>query len=506
MKPAGFLFRTLLLAAFTLSLLAGAILTDYYLRHEITGKATRYLVSRGIELSTASAISAAEKGELILLEKLEHAGIDLGHSDERGFTPLLAAVRSGNLSTIHYLMKRDSVVENINQPTNPDRQTPLSAALVERDFDLARELLKAGADINADKDAGIPFLIEAVRSNDSEMLGFLFEKGVDVEYRGTQPVCALGVAAGMDSLPLMRRLIEREANVDVRGVSGNPLLIEAVQEANWEKFRLLIDSGANVDCKTGESTGMEMTPLSFAVASNNLKMQEALLAKGADCNVTGTGGAPLIFETVQSGDLIATRRLLENGANPDVFSGSGVTPLLQSVVDEDLDMVDLLLSENADPSLAEDQDGSPLAAAVDTSNIAIANLLIVSGAELDTRGLLATAYEKRDDPLMNLLLNAGADPESTFPGTKERVFDVAVHDGATAAVRSLLASGATIGNNLWAALLTGQDDLIRLILDAGADPRQLGPEGEDPLDFCLKKGKYKAARMLLAGGANPNAR
>ena len=107
---------------------------------------------------------------------------------------------------------------------------------------------------------------------------------------------------------------------------------------------------------------------------------------------------------------------------------------------------------------------------------------------------------------MVLLLSAGADPESTIPGTDERVFDRAVSEGATGAVRTLLAAGAPIGDNLWAALLTGQDDLIRLILDAGANPRQAGPDGQDPLAWCLTHQRYRAARELLNGGADPNAR
>ncbi len=506
MKPAGFLFRTLLLALFTLSLLAGAIVTDYYLRHELKGKAARYLISEGIDLSTKSAIGAAGTGELELLENLERAGIDLGTPDEQGFTPLLAAVRSGNLPAINYLMERESVVESINQSTNPERETPLSVTLRDRNFGLARNLLEAGALIDVDKEAGKPFLIDAIETDDTEMLGFLFEHGVDVEYRGAQPVTALAVAAGMDQLDLMKRLIKKGAELNLRGTSGNPLLIEAVTEENWEKFELLIRHDADVNIKTGKSSGMEMAPLSFAVAQGNQKMQDLLLEKGADANVIGTSGDPVIYEVVSLGDEVTALRLLEGGANPDVMTRNGETSLGIAVEFEDLDMVEQLLANGADASLAATEEDSPLLKAVANGNIAIANLLIVSGAELDKRGLFAKAYQLRDDPLMNLLLNAGADPESTFPGTEERVFDVAVQDGATGAVRTLLASGTKIGNNLWAALLTGQDDLIRLILGAGADPRQPGPEGADPLDYCLTKGRHKAARILLAGGANPNAR
>ena len=63
MKPAGFLIRTFLLGVFTLSLLAGAIVTDYYVRHETARKAKRFLASKGVELTVQSAIDAAKKGE-----------------------------------------------------------------------------------------------------------------------------------------------------------------------------------------------------------------------------------------------------------------------------------------------------------------------------------------------------------------------------------------------------------------------------------------------------------
>ena len=94
MKPASFLFRTFLLAAFTLSLLAGAIFTDYYLRHEVTRKAKRFLAERGVELIPASAVEAARAGDLVVLDQLEVAGISLGDPLEGGETPLLAAVRA----------------------------------------------------------------------------------------------------------------------------------------------------------------------------------------------------------------------------------------------------------------------------------------------------------------------------------------------------------------------------------------------------------------------------
>ena len=505
MNPAGFLFRTLLLALFTLSLLAGAIITDFYLRHEVAGKASRYLISRGVEVSTGGAIEAAEDGETRILRNLERAGIDLGDSDASGFTPLLAAVRSGNESTIEFLMERNEVVENINAFTALEKETPLSAALRERDFELASMLIEAGAEVDVDIKRGRPFVIDAIEKQDAEMIDFLFSHGADVEYRGAFPISAFAVAASLDNFELMQRCLKEGAAVDTRGESGNPLLIEAVMEENPKKTRLLLENGADVNILCVENRRMELTALSHAFDQGSSIVENLLFEHGANANVNGVSGEPLIVQSIAENDLVAAQRFLEEGANPDVMNKDGCTPLAIAVAEEELNAVELLIEAGADPSLSGDGMESPLLLAIENGNIAIAHMLIVSGAKFDKQRMLARAYSERNTPLMSLLLNAGADPESTLWKTDERVFDIAVRDGSTGAVRTLLDSGASIGDNLWAAILSEQDELIRLILEAGADPRQVGPGGEDPLDFCLRRGRYKAAGILLAGGANPDA-
>lgn len=506
MNPAALFFRTFLLATFTLSLLAGAIVADYYWRHEVTRKAKRFLAERGVDLSTTSTIEAARKGELLLLEQLEVAGIDLGLGDERGLTPLLAAVKAGNGSAIDFLMARESVNGSIDRMTLPERETPLAVALRDRRFDLADRLLERGAALEADVEAGLPFLVASVRSDDREMIDYLLGKGVKVDYKGAQPVTALAVAAEGGKVDLMKRLIDAKADPDVRGVTGKSLLIEAVIERSRPEFDLLLASRADVNAKTGDGASGDRTALTYAVAAGDREMQELLLKAGATTEVVGPGGDPLLHEAVKARDLDLVKRLLDHDANCQVVSRERESPLLAAIRHEDLDLVDLLVAKGADPSFAAEGGQAPLLEAVSLGNLAIAHQLIVAGAKMDKQALLAAAYAKRDDPLMNLLLASGADPESTLPESKERVFDAAVRDGATGAVRTLLAAGAKIGDNLWAALLTGQDDLIRLILAAGASPRQPGPDGQDPLDFCLTNERYGAARELLAGGADPNAR
>jgi ankyrin repeat protein len=506
MNPSQMLIRTTLLSLFTLAMLTGVIVTDFYLRHEETRKAKRFLASQGVELSVGSSIAAAEKGDILILESLEKAGISLSSQDSQGKTPLIAAVAKRQPVVVDFLLERDTVTASINVQMQTERASALTLALRDRDFALAERLLKVGADIDLDQEAGLPFLVAAVQSKDREMLDFLISHGADVDYRSAQPTTALALAAEAQDLPLMGVLLKAGANPDVRGVSGKPLLIEAVKAGDGERAKLLLSNKADVNIEVVESHGQKVTALSYAYEQGYKAIAGLLLGQKASADAASMSGGSLLTRSISDRDTEFAKLLLGSGANPNGRTGEEETPLHAAIRLEDLDLVDVLLAADADPSYAGAEAGhTPLLAAVETGNIAMANQLIVAGAKLDTDTLLAQAYDKRDDPLMSLLLNAGADPESIYRSTGERVFDVAIREGASGAVRTLLAAGAKIGDNLWAALLTGEDDLVRLILEAGADPSQKGADGQDPLHYCLLHQKYKVARILLEGGANPNS-
>jgi len=106
--------------------------------------------------------------------------------------------------------------------------------------------------------------------------------------------------------------------------------------------------------------------------------------------------------------------------------------------------------------------------------------------------------------MMELLLTAGADPNAVHDESGAGFIDLAVRDGAGGAVRALLAAGASIDRHLWTALLLERDDVIGAILQGGGDPAEPGPEGEDPLAYCLSRERYRAAGALLRAGADPN--
>jgi len=497
-------FHTVFLALFSLALVGGAIAADYFFRHEPSRKAKRFLARQNIELTVDSAIELAGKGDLALLGQMELARMDLGNANDRGVTPLLSALRNDQNEVVDFLLSSESVVEHINQKTTPENDSPMAHVLREENLPMAEKLADMGAATQVEKYSGLPFLIDAVERKDDKMVDFLLAHKVDVNRRGTQPYSAAAVAADRDDLPMLKKLAGAGADLNVIGGTGNPLLIESVNQHNYDRLDFLLANGADVKVKALSSDVKGRTAVSFAVASQDGWMTKRLFQAGADPNTIGAEGGSLLYEAVDAGDAELANDLLNYGASANGTGASGETALARAVRGDDLDLVEILLKNGAKPDLGGEKSESPLLSAIGNGNVAISKMLIESGAELDWQEALSKAFEMRDDPLMNLLLNAGADPESTLVGTDQRIFDVAVREGATSAVRTLLDAGSEIGDNLWAALLTKQDDLVHIILDGGADPSRKGPNGKIPLAFALENQRYRVGRLLLDAGANPN--
>ena len=194
--------------------------------------------------------------------------------------------------------------------TEPARETPLAVALRARDFELAYRFLEKGATLEVDTEAGLPFLIAAVRTGDSEMIDYLLKNKVKVDYKGAQTTTALALSANLGEIGMMTKMIAAGADPNARGISGKPLIVEAVKEGNREKFDLLLASKADVNATTGDARGTQRTALSFAIAAKAVDLQESLLKAGATPEVYSLKGEPLLYEAVASRDHEVTRRLL----------------------------------------------------------------------------------------------------------------------------------------------------------------------------------------------------
>lgn len=193
--------------------------------------------------------------------------------------------------------------------------------------------------------------------------------------------------------------------------------------------------------------------------------------------------------------------------------------LVEAAGHGDLPEVERLLDAGASVRHAEHGGRTALVAAAYGNHVEVAELLTEAGADVNAKDdtvqsgyLIATSEVGDDTGLLDLTLEKGADVRSldSYNGTG---LIRAADRGYVEIVKRLLETDIEIDhvNNLdWTALLEaiilgdgGPDhtEVVRLLLEAGADPNLADGNGKPPLAHAREAGHEEMARLLVEAGA-----
>lgn len=210
-------------------------------------------------------------------------------------------------------------------------------------------------------------------------------------------------------------------------------------------------------------------------------MKRRLLLSAAVGSMPGFAQAQpaALLAAAQAGDLTQVRRLLDGGAPVDSRDSRQRTALLLATRANHVDVARLLIERGADVNAQDDQQDSPF---------------LYAGAE----GRLQ---------ILRLTLAAGADLASTnrYGGT---ALIPAAHHGHVETVRELLRTDIAVDhvNRLgWTALLEAvilgdggpaHTDIVRLLVQHGADANKPDAQGVTPLAHAEQRGQRAIAAIL----------
>jgi uncharacterized protein len=152
------------------------------------------------------------------------------------------------------------------------------------------------------------------------------------------------------------------------------------------------------------------------------------------------------LEAVRERDGNQVNQILSQPGNPIVNtrdSTTGRTALHIVVERRDLAWINFLLQRGADPRIADRAGVTPLRMAADIGFVEGARALIARGAnvnQVNNRGetALHIAVQRRDLPMIRMLLEAGADPDIADSMAGKSPRDYAREDTRGAAVRAAL--------------------------------------------------------------------
>nr|XP_045250248.1 ankyrin repeat and KH domain-containing protein 1 isoform X13 [Macaca fascicularis] len=255
-------------------------------------------------------------------------------------------------------------------------------------------------------------------------------------------------------------------------------LAEACSDGDVNAVRKLLDEGRSVNEHTEEGESL----LCLACSAGYYELAQVLLAMHANVEDRGNKGdiTPLMAAS-SGGYLDIVKLLLLHDADVNSQSATGNTALTYACAGGFVDIVKVLLNEGANIEDHNENGHTPLMEAASAGHVEVARVLLDHGAGINTHSnefkesALTLACYKGHLDMVRFLLEAGADQEHK---TDE------MHTA------------------LMEACMDGHVEVARLLLDSGAQVNMPADSFESPLTLAACGGHVELAALLIERGAN----
>jgi ankyrin repeat protein len=373
------------------------------------------------------------------------------------------------------------------KPAKPTaaEQARLDAALRDAawkgDLARAKALVARGADVNAKDDTQQSAYLVATSEGRLDLLRLALAHGARVDDKDSWNGTGLIRAAERGHSLVVGRLLR--AGVDRDHV--NRIGYQAIHEAVWlgrdtttyvDTVRVLVAGGVEL---TRRSRDEGLTPLQMARERGHDRL-EGVLVKATTSRPPADPDSALLAAAAR-GDADAVAGALRSGADLEARDGRRRTALLLAVAGDHVDAARVLVAMGADPDALDDRHDTPWLVTGVTGSVPMLEALLPAGPDLTIRNRYGGI--------------------SVIPASERGHVDY---------VRRVVGTGIDVNhvNDLgWTALLEAvilgdggpaHEEIVRILLAAGADRTIADKDGVTALQHARAKGYTAMARLLEA--------
>jgi ankyrin repeat protein len=311
-------------------------------------------------------------------------------------------------------------------------------------------------------------------------------------------------------------------------------LAETVRLGDAVKARALIEQGADINAISADGT----SALHWAVHLGDEETARLLIARGARVDQVNRYGLAPLHVAAAEGRPKLVRLLLEAGASTSLRGRNGEIALLMAARKGCADCVQSLLAKGSDAHARDEAfDLTALALAAWSGSVESVAHLIHSGADVNASTRLGpeTRFVEPNAGRASHgdgILRGGVPERGSRPPRAGQMTPLhyAAREGHTAVAELLVKNGARIEQPeangvrpLLLAIMNDRSQTARYLIEQGADVnaddwygrtplwaavdiRNVELDGELNTQFADRAGSLEIIRLLLARGANPNAR
>lgn len=367
-----------------------------------------------------------------------------------------------------------------------EEQLALDTALIEAawadDVPRARELVTAGADVNAQDGTRQSAYLIATSEGFGELLELTLAAGADLAALDSFQGTGLIRAAERGHAAVVGRLLRAGIAVDHVNRPGFTALHEAIiygdgSQRYLDTVRLLVAAGTDVRLTP---VGDGIPPVQHARSRGQTEIAATLQAALDTPPPADPNGALLAAAADGAADRVVLA--LRAGAELEVRDGHGRTPLLLAAAADRTAVARLLVALGADPDALDDRHDTPWLVTGVTGSVPMLEILLPAGPDLTIRnrfgGLVhIPAAERGHVDYLRRVVQTGIDVDHVNdPGWTALLEAVVYGDGGPR-----------------------YQEVVRILLDAGADPGIRDAGGRTALDHATARGHAEIARLLRAG-------
>jgi ankyrin repeat protein len=277
------------------------------------------------------------------------------------------------------------------------------------------------------------------------------------------------------------------------------VLSRAVQAGDLQKVKAVLDAGADVryerphkynvliDVMHSDPRGLQLVPI-----------VQLLIDRGAELNTVTPYRESALSVSSNRGRFDAVRVLLAAGADPAPLEW---TPLMRAVALGSLDDVKAEIENGADLTGRDFWDRTAWLLSLNAGDVAKAKLLLGAGAARTDRGRcgktpLMYSITNGHTEALRWLLSEGFDPNDADDFGDTPLMSAA-EEGATECVEILIDAGADVHRvkHSWPAVKIAVNlDIVRLLVNAGADLNDISDEMRAALTKLPHDGRFRVTR------------
>ena len=458
-------------------------------------------------------------------KSLFQSKFDINETDSSGNTPLHAAAIVDDADLALFLLIKGADDTRVNS----DGDTPLHAAIRNDSFGAAHVFAENESGVFVLNANGKTAFEEALEKSVAYDAAFITQKtGSERDANGNTIV---HYCAALKNEGAVRECIKKGIPVSVQNNAGKTPLDIALEDSGDEKSVAiaadLIMAGAETSdvqfsyFQTAVSErnfnyrfGDGQTPLHIASIKHHKSVARYLLANGALTSAQDITGATPLHEAVRYGDTDIAQALLENGAAANAEDNLGKTPVMLVIPEDKREAMYRILIEHAADVAKKDAYGDTVlhTATMTSLSPSILELLVAGGADVNARNKdgvspLLIAVQKRNFAHVKFYAERGADINSVDKAG-DTPLSLALKDGQAMLEmlvnRTNALSHDSNGNTpLHTAIIVGAPiEQIRYLVSLTADVNARNKDGNNALYLAVERNDRQIGELLLAKNAD----